>query len=77
MTALSDNQKCYAMRSYGIRATTQYLYLSFQCPSFLVAWTGCPEAVCLFSFLFSTGWGLPFLDFVVRGSHAQIAASFF
>jgi hypothetical protein len=34
----------------------------------LVAWTGCPDTVHLFSILCSVGWGCPFLDFFVRGS---------
>jgi hypothetical protein len=76
MTALSDNQQCYAKGSYGSHTTSRYLSLSFQCPSFLVAWTGCPDTVHLFSVLCSVGWGHPFLAFVVRGSQAQIVASF-
>jgi hypothetical protein len=31
----------------------------------------------MFSILCSVGWGRPFLDFVVRGSQAQIAMSLF
>jgi hypothetical protein len=53
-----------------------YLSLSFRCPSLLVAWTGCPDTVHIFSVLCSVGWGHPFLAFVVRGSQAQIVASF-
>jgi hypothetical protein len=53
-----------------------YLSLSFWCPSFLAAWTGCHEVVCLFSVLCFVGWGCPFLDFAVRGSQAQITTSF-
>jgi hypothetical protein len=75
-TALSDSQQCYAKGSYGSCTTSQYLSLSFWCPSFLVAWTGCPDTVHIFSVLCSMGWGRPFLAFVVRGSQAQIAMSF-
>jgi hypothetical protein len=76
MTALSDSQQFYAKGSYGSRTTSQYLSLSFRCPSLLVASTGCPDTVHIFSILCSMGWGRPFLAFVVRGSQAQIAASF-
>jgi hypothetical protein len=40
-SALSNNQQCYAKGSYGSRTTSRYLSLSFRCPSFLAAWTGC------------------------------------
>jgi hypothetical protein len=76
MTALSDNQQCYAKGSYGSRTTSRYLSLSFWCPYLLVAWTDCPDTVHLCSILCFVGSGLPFLAFVVRGSQAQIAASF-
>jgi hypothetical protein len=65
MTALRDNQQCYAKGSYGIHTTSLYLSLSLWCHYFLVAWTGCPDTVHVFSFLSSVGWGVPFLDFVV------------
>jgi hypothetical protein len=39
-------------------------------------WTGCPDTFHLFSVLCSMGWGCPFLPFAVRGSQAQISASF-
>jgi hypothetical protein len=75
-TALSGSQQCYAKGSYGSRTTSRYLSLSFWCPSLLVAWTGYPDTIHLFSVLFSMGLGRPFLAFVVRGSQAQITASF-
>jgi hypothetical protein len=75
-TALSGSQQCYAKGSYGSRTTSRYLSLSFQCPSLLAAWTGCPDTFHLCFVLYSVGWGRPFLAFVVRGSQAQIAASF-
>jgi hypothetical protein len=76
MTALSDSQHCYAKGSYGSRTTSRYLSLSFRCPYLLADWTGCPDTVHIFSILCSMGWECPFLDFVVRGSQAQIVASF-
>jgi hypothetical protein len=76
MTILIDSQQCYAKGSYGSRTTSWYLSLSFWCPSLLAAWTGCLDTVHIFSVLFSVGWGCPFLDFFVRGSQAQITASF-
>jgi hypothetical protein len=76
MTALSENQQCYARGSYGSRTTSRYLSVSFRFPSLLAAWTGCPKVVCLFSFLFSMGWGRSFLAFSLRVSQAQIAAYF-
>jgi hypothetical protein len=51
-------------------------FFVFRCPSLLVACTGCLDTVHIFSVLCSVGWGRPFLAFVVRGSQAQIAASF-
>ena len=36
----------------------------------------CPDTVHIFSVLCLVGWGYRFLDFVVRGSQAQIATSF-
>jgi hypothetical protein len=72
MTTLSGSQQCYAKGSYGSHTTSPYLSLSFQCPSLLATWTGCPDTVHIFSVLCSVGWGRPFLDFVVRGSQAQI-----
>jgi hypothetical protein len=76
MTALRGSQQCYAKGSYGNRTTSWYISLSFRCPSFLMAWTDFPDTVHLFFVLYSMGWGRPFLDFVVRGSQAQIVASF-
>jgi hypothetical protein len=75
-TALSGSQQFYAKGSYGSRTTNQYISLSFWCPSLLTAWTGCHDIVHIFSVLCSMGWGYPFLDFVLRGSQAQIVASF-
>jgi hypothetical protein len=74
--ALSVSQQCYAKGSYGSHTTSRYLSLSFWCPSLLAAWNGCPDTIHFFSILFLVGWGHPFLDFVVRGSQAQIFASF-
>jgi hypothetical protein len=76
MTALSGSEKCHAKGSYGSHTTSQYLSLSFRCPSLLAAWTGCPDTIHIFSVLYSMGWGHPFLAFVVRGSQAQIVVSF-
>jgi hypothetical protein len=76
MTALSDNQQCYAKGSYGSRTTSRYISLSFWCPYLLAAWTDFTDTVHIFFVLFSMGWGFPFLNFVVRGSQAQIVASF-
>jgi hypothetical protein len=53
---------------YGSCTTSRYPSLSFQCPSLLVAWTGCPDTIHIFSVLCFVGWGHPFLVFVVRGS---------
>jgi hypothetical protein len=75
-TALSDNQQCYAKGSYGSQTTSWYLSLSFWCPSWLVAWTGCLDTVHICSVLCSMCWGHPFLDCFVRGSQAQTAMSF-
>jgi hypothetical protein len=77
VTALSGNRQCYARGSYGSHTTSQYLSLFFWCSSLLADWTGFPVAVHIFSVLCSVFWGCPFLDFVVRGSQAQIVASFF
>ena len=76
MAALRRNQQCYAKGSYGSCTTSWYISLSFRCPSLLTAWTSCPDTVHLCSVLCSMGWGCPFLAFVVRGSQAQIVASF-
>jgi hypothetical protein len=76
MATLSDNQQCYAKGSYGSHTTSWYLSLSFHCPSLLVAWNGFPDTIHILSALCSVGWGSPFLAFVVRGSQAQIVASF-
>ena len=72
----SNIQQFYARGPYWSRTTSRYPSLSFWCPSLLVAWTGCPDTIHIFSVLYYVGWGRPFLDFVVRGSQAQIVASF-
>jgi hypothetical protein len=55
-TALSGSQQCYAKGSYGSHTTSQYISLSFWCPSLLLAWTGCPDAIHIFSVLCLVGW---------------------
>jgi hypothetical protein len=75
-TTLSGSQQCYAKGYYGSRTTFEYLSLFFWCPSLLMAWSGFPDTIHIFSILFSVGWGRPFPTFVVRGSQAQIAESF-
>jgi hypothetical protein len=76
MTSLNNSQQCYAKGSDGSRTTSRYLSLSFQCPSFLAAWTSCLDTINICSILCSMGWGRPLLPFVVRGSQEQIATSF-
>jgi hypothetical protein len=76
MTTLSGIQQCYAKGSYGSHTTSRYLCLYLWCPYFLVAWIGCTNSFHSLFSLFSMGWGYPFLDFVVKGSRAQISMSF-
>jgi hypothetical protein len=76
-TVLSDSRQCYAKGSYGSHTTSQYLSLSFRCPSLLTDQTGCPDTVHLCYVLCYVGWGHPFLAFAVRGSQAQIARLLF
>jgi hypothetical protein len=68
MTALSDNQRCYAKGSYGSRTTLGTFWLA--------VWIGCPDTIHLFSVLCFVGLGHPLLAFIVRGSQAQIVTSF-
>jgi hypothetical protein len=75
----STTRDCFERQSavlcQGLLWKSHHFPVSFRCP-LLVACTSCPDTIHLCSILCLVGWGHPFLDFIVRGSQAQIVASF-